>query len=555
MPHCRQCNTGFEVNDWDRDMYARVSPVIAGKKYSVPEPTLCPPCRVQRRMIWRAELNLHKRKSDFSGKSILSMYPPEAKCKVYGHDEWWADDWDSLKYGRDFDFTRPFFEQYAELIREVPLVALSAESNENSDYVNSVSWNKNCYLIAGANHNEDCYYGNYINYCKVSVDNSFLDHCDFCYECVDCKGCNNLKYSTNCQNCSDSYFLYNCRNSHHCFGSVDLVGKEYVFMNEQLTRDAYLARIAKLQLDRRSRIEEAKGFFEKHRLKYPYKHLIGEMNENVTGNAINQCRNIDECYDVSKLEECKHCTWFNESKNCMDIYAWGFGAAECYECLEAGDNSYHTMFSVSTYNGNEVYYSYYSMGSKHLFGCVSSKKKEYCILNKQYTREQWEALVPRIIEHMRKSGEWGEFFPMSICPLAYNQTVAQDYRPITREEAQKLGAKWAEAPAPVSPVEKIELPDSINAADKGLCEKVFTCALTGKPYKIIEQEFKFFKSQGIPLPSLSWEARHRARLARRNPRQLWDRACMKCGTAIRTSYAPERPEIVYCESCYLKEVY
>ena len=29
----------------------------------------------------------------------------------------------------------------------------------------------------------------------------------------------------------------------------------------------------------------------------------------------------------------------------------------------------------------------------------------------------------------------------------------------------------------------------------------------------------------------------------------------KCTNEFETSYAPERPEIVYCESCYQKEVY
>jgi hypothetical protein len=27
--------------------------------------------------------------------------------------------------------------------------------------------------------------------------------------------------------------------------------------------------------------------------------------------------------------------------------------------------------------------------------------KEYCILNKQYTKEEYEILVPKIIEHMK----------------------------------------------------------------------------------------------------------------------------------------------------------
>jgi len=41
----------------------------------------------------------------------------------------------------------------------------------------------------------------------------------------------------------------------------------------------------------------------------------------------------------------------------------------------------------------------------------------------------------------------------------------------------------------------------------------------------------------------------------RNPRRLFNRKCMKCDKQIQTSYAPEKPEIVYCEECYVEEVY
>jgi hypothetical protein len=552
---CKQCSSSFEITDSDRQFYDSVSPVIADKKYPLPEPTLCSQCRSQRRMVWRAELNLFKRKSDFSEKAIVSFYPPEADCKVYTINEWWSDDWDPIKYGRDFDFSRPFSEQFAELVKKVPLMGLSCSGNENSDYINCASWNKNCYLIAGANYNEDCYYGNFINHCKNCIDNCFIDHCELCYECIDSKDCYNLKYAFNCHNCSDSYFLYSCRNCRNCFGSVNLVGKEYMFMNEQLTKEKYEERISKLQLDKRNRISEAAGFFEKHRLTYPHKYMLGEQNENVTGNGINQCRNTFESFDVSDLEDCKNCTWLHKSKNCMDIYAWGFPAEECYECTEVGDRSYHSYFCITTYNATNIMYSYCTNSCQDVFGCVSLRNKKYCVLNRQYTKEEYEALVPKIIEHMRSTGEWGEFLPMSASPLAYNQTVAQDYIPITKEKAKKLGAKWADEPPEKPLSEKVEIPDSILDTDENICDKILVCEKTGKQYKIIPQEFKFYKENNIPIPIYCPEVRHKNRLAKRNPRKLWDRNCAKCGVDIKTSYSPDRPETVYCENCYLKNIY
>lgn len=50
--------------------------------------------------------------------------------------------------------------------------------------------------------------------------------------------------------------------------------------------------------------------------------------------------------------------------------------------------------------------------------------------------------------------------------------------------------------------------------------------------------------------------RHYSRFAWRNPAKLWHRKCMKpgCTNEFETSYAPDRPEIIYCEGCYNNEV-
>ncbi|MBU0626695.1 hypothetical protein KKH82_04680 [Patescibacteria group bacterium] len=74
---------------------------------------------------------------------------------------------------------------------------------------------------------------------------------------------------------------------------------------------------------------------------------------------------------------------------------------------------------------------------KDCFGCISLNNAQYCILNKQYTKVEYETLVPKIIEHMTKTEERGEFFPSSISPFGYNETVASEYYHLTKEEAIK----------------------------------------------------------------------------------------------------------------------
>ena len=88
-----------------------------------------------------------------------------------------------------------------------------------------------------------------------------------------------------------------------------------------------------------------------------------------------------------------------------------------------------------------------------------------------------------------------------------------------------------------------------------IVKHILTCEITGKPYKIIPQELKFYREMNLPIPRKCPDQRHKERMALRNPRKLWSRKCKKCGKEMQTTYAPERQEIVYCEECYLKEIY
>lgn len=102
----------------------------------------------------------------------------------------------------------------------------------------------------------------------------------------------------------------------------------------------------------------------------------------------------------------------------------------------------------------------------------------------------------------------------------------------------------------------VELPDHIDEVEESICEKVLSCIACGRNYKIIPQEFTRYKNLlKVALPRKCFFCRHKDRMALRNPRKLWKRTCAKCGIEIQTSYAPDRPEIVYCEACYLEAVY
>ena len=86
---CRQCSTPFTITDRDMAFYEKVSPIFAGKKELIPPPTLCPECRQIRRMNFRNERKLYRRKCDLTGKSIIAAHDPDKPHRIYDFYAWW----------------------------------------------------------------------------------------------------------------------------------------------------------------------------------------------------------------------------------------------------------------------------------------------------------------------------------------------------------------------------------------------------------------------------------------------------------------------------------
>lgn len=113
------------MTDKDLEFYDKISPVFAGQKYLIPSPTLCPDERMRRRLSWRNERKLYHGKCAKTGNQIISTYSHDKDYTVYDPKVWNSDDWDPLEYSCEFDFSRPFFTQFDNLIKRTPKPALA----------------------------------------------------------------------------------------------------------------------------------------------------------------------------------------------------------------------------------------------------------------------------------------------------------------------------------------------------------------------------------------------------------------------------------------------
>ncbi len=516
----------------------------------LPLPTLCPDERLHRRLAHRNERSIYMNKCALTGKPIVSIFSLDKPYKVYSQEAWHSDAWDAHDYGRDFDFNRPFFEQFAELQRAVPQLGLTNVNGENSDYCNLTTGNKNCYLVFGGDFSEDCIYSIYNMTCRDVSDVYWVDHSELIYDTIDSENCYNIRYCEKSAQCRDSDFLFECRNCENCFGCVGLVGKKFHIFNRPVSPEEYQKTVASYRLDTWSGVQHMKAEFEKFKLQFPHRFANIINSENVSGNDISSTKNAENCFSIygpaEDLKDMFLAGW--DIKDCASSDHIGHQVELFYESVGCIKGS-RAAFSTFAWHSHDIFYSHLAVNSHDLFGCSNMKRAEYCILNKQYSKEDYEALKARIIEHMKSTGEWGEFFPIENSMFAYNETVAQDYFPLTPETAPS----WK--PEEIHPILHNPIPDSIHDVSDEILQSALICQKTGRLYKIIPQELAFYRKMQIPIPQFAPETRNQLRIQKRNPIHLWGRNCANCQAPIQTSYSHDRPATVYCESCYLKTIY
>jgi hypothetical protein len=556
---CPQCHLAFDVTADDLAFLDNLSPEFGGKKELIPPPTLCPDCRQQRRAAQPNHIHLYRRICDLTGASIMSNIHPDAPYKVYRQSEWYSDKWDPLSYGRPFDPSRPFFPQFQELSLAVPRPNLFTgyEYDENAEYTNHAGKNKDCYLLFDSDENRDCYYSYSINGCVSCSDCFRTRQSELSFQCVDCVKCYNTVFAQDSSGCWDCAFVKNCIGCKNCFFCSNLRNKENWIENKPASKEE----VARLRASLASHDEVVawRKKFDVWKLGFPQKYMHGLQNENVHGDYLVESKNADHCFDCEKLWDCRHIyQGFMKLKDCAECQECGDGE-RLYECTTVGYSAYGMSFCSSCLSEiADLLYCMHCFHCKHCFGCVGLRKKQYCVFNVQLTKETYGELVPKIIAHMRRTGEWGEFFPVTLSLFAYNETLAQEYFPLTKEEILRRGWPWRdeidEVPQVTRVIPALQLPPSIDDIPDDILHWAIRCETTERPYKIIKQELQFYRNQRLPVPRLHPDERLKQRMAMRNPRKVWDRQCDNCRKPIETSYAPERPEKILCEECYLKEV-
>jgi hypothetical protein len=559
---CKISGTEFPIFQNDLDFYKKISPSFTGKTFQIPVPNLCPEERFKKRLLFKNERKLFRNTCALSHKPIISTHSPDSGFKVYSVKSWRSDNWDPMKYGFEFDWSKSFFEQYKKLYYSVPQISMLNDNwlhSENIEYCQNVAYSKNCYLTTVSRKLENCYYNSNMAGWNRLVDCFFTMESENCYECCDSNhlfGCFRLQYSYNCQNCRFGYDLAGCKD---CIWCVNLREKQYCYFNQQLSKQEYEQKkkefLEKLQKNPETIKQEFASFLKKQ----IHRHTYNTNAINTYSSNLYNAENATLCYNIQNAKDTKYCVFGDTIEDAMDLTV-GWELNLCYNGVTP-DHSYKCGMSVFSWSCTNVRYSEMCHHCKDCFGCVWLRNKQYCIFNKQYNKDEYEKTVAKIINKMIQDNQRWDFFPEDIAPYTYNNSTIMDYFPLDKETATKKWYKWRDnteeinIPEWIKLVDAKNLPFNSNDITDDIINNAVLCEISKRPFRILKEELAFYRKWNIPFPHRHPDIRFDDRIKRMPPKRLQIRKCDKTWEIILSVYPQNTEFKVYGETAFNKEVY
>ncbi|MFH1536661.1 MAG: hypothetical protein ABID45_01590 [Patescibacteria group bacterium] len=532
---CETCQKEFEITGLEKKFLDR---------FKVPDPQSCPECRNMIRLAFWNYGDFFKRKCDLTGETIISTIPETARFPVYKRDAWFSDNWEAPK--QDIDWDQPFMDQLIELQEKTPhFHMMGDEKNVNCDYCDDVYGSKNCYNSRSMAEDENCHHSYRLVNCKDSIDITYCYDCDQCYDLTYCFTNYNVFHSLNTRDSVDGKFLYDCRGCKNCFVCWNLRNKEYCIRNKEYSKEEYEIRINRINLGNYEKLQELEGEFNKHLQEDAiHRAFYQEKCEDSVGNYLNRCKSCHNNFFNENSENNINVFRSIENKDCMDLNGLYKGEL-CYEIIQSKD-TYASKFCTSSILLQNCEYMDMCYDCKDCFACVGLKKKQYCILNKQYSENKYKKLLPKLIDKMTKEGSYGKFWPLKSAYVGYNNSFASVYHPRTKEGVEAIGGLWDD---------DNDKPESENC-DSRLQSDIKICEKTGKPFKIVKQETDFYKKNNLPIPHVHPDQRNMDRFTQIMNIKPQEFDCPKCNKKSVHYYQSELEyKNIYCPECYKNKIY
>ena len=533
------------------------------KMLKVPAPSFCPTCRRMRRLLHMNFIRLFKRKCEAPTHSemMISIYPEECPFPVYDYQYFIGDVFDPFIFGEKYKEGTSGMEILLAQRKVFPMPSFLNRdpSSVNSDYSNGGRNVKNGYYVFACYTVEDAWYSDLVSRSRNVMDSHSVWDSELIYTCVQVEHLYKCSFIYFSNNCTDSMFLFDCKNCDNCFGCVNLRGGKYVVYNKQYTKEEYEKFMQDVYPLSRTKLSEYKNKFWQLVKSMPINGSRNLTVTNILGANIRNSKNIYDANNVVNSENARHCDTLLSHHDSMDAMFSGGHSSFLYMTLNIGSQSSNVKFSVSSKFSIDCEFIFNSKNLNNCFMCFGLQNKSYCVLNVQYSKEEYFKIVDEIKSEMLRRGEYGDGLGFEFSAQAYNFSGVQISYPLEKNIVEKLGGYWAEEPETNAGDTKVikaqEVPETIEEVSDDAINTAIECEVTGRPFRITASELEFYRRRKLPLPTVQPSVR-----MENNTRLIpygikYKTVCAKCKNDMYSLFDPEENYILYCETCYQEEVY
>lgn len=478
---------------------------------------------------------IYKRKCDFTNKDIISVFSKKSAYPVWHKDEWFEKaNPPSAIYKKDVDF----WQQVWWLFKTCPIAHNIWIWNENSEYTDDCWYSKNCYLCHSLGWSQDSAYSFRI------IRNTDCMFCVFsfdlqkCYDVIYGFDSYNIKYAIDIKRCKNSAFLFDCQDCEDCFLCYNLRNKKFCIWNKQYSKQDYEKEISKYNLSSRKQYNELKQSFLKYITNNAWwKNLQINSVENWEWNYLDNCKDVKNCYLAELLEDCENAARSISTKKSKYIIS-AFDAENIYMTALAQVQCYNISYSFNVTESKNLEYCWNCFRCEDCFLCCWLVWKKYHILNKEYSKQDYEKLKAEISIDMKQKWIYGEFFPAYFSPSSYEETMSWVLCSLDLETQKKL---WFN----VFEHEKSNKDDfkDISELPDDICDTVdfdfkwwYYDDEAKRPFQISDLDITFSKKLWVPLNDKFYIRRLKENFSWMFPEiQLRETKCAKSWKIIKTA--------------------
>ena len=545
---------------------------ITGERWTMTERELeiirmhkVPPCKyssLTRQKIMTAHFNSGQwwyNKHAETGKPIITSSHPSTGVKVLNDEEWFDRDFQSIN--QEIDFDRSFFDQMYELKLKVPVSATrNFEKPENSICLASYG-DQNSYFVA-ASKSKDTFFSivaldtessNMVYNSQAITNSSHVIHSERIFNC---------QFVSESRDCMNSDFIFDCRNCEYCFGATSKRNKKYLWFNEQLTQTEWEKRRAEVDLGSRQVSTEYKEQYDQLVAKAVWPENFNEKVENSTGEYLTEVTDCEMVYFANGGARNEYHTTWSMGKTENNSFCANPSGSQ-YSYLSSAINSCNkALFSIWTVRSQNVEYCQDCYDCEDCFACVGLRHKRFCILNKQYSEDEYWDQVDKIKCAMLDSSEYGEPMSGRFTVGYFMESGSVRYFQSDREFGEKIGAHLFDPNTNDAIGEELmksmDVTDANNAPDScddldGWVWKVLYDSGYNRRYAYLPSEVDLYKRLRIAPPVEHHVKRVYDFVQGSNNGVFKDSQCVQCGKKVMVSTNPKFPNRkIYCKKDYLE---